>query len=235
MKPTLLFIASAVAALRAGAAEEAIPSALPAERYEAMIVKSPFALATPPAPVAAPPEKSFAAGWYVSGLAQLDGKDFVTIKSQDHDVQLSLFGSDPSDGVSLQKVEWSPSIGRSTVTIAKDGQTAKLEFNQAELQTGAVAPAAPPAMAPGMIRAPGANPAAARPGIPRPPQPVVQPQQYGGGLQSGVVPGRGVIGNQPQPYGGGLQNATGAKPNGNTVPGTDNRRRIRVINNSQPQ
>ncbi len=222
MKTPLILIASASAAFHVGAVENAIPAAFPAERYEVMVAKSPFALATPPAPVAAAPEKNFADGWFVSGLAQLDGKDFVTIKSRDLGVQLSLFGSDPRDGVTLQKVEWSPAIGRSTVTIAKDGQTAKLEFNQAELQTTA-APAMPNALPPGTIRPPGANQGAIRPAIPRPPQPVIQPQQFGGG--------------QPQQYGGGLQNNLGLpKPNnGLAAPTPDNRRRIRVINNVPAQ
>lgn len=219
MKSTFILIASITSAFQAGAAESAIPGAFPAERYEAMVAKSPFALATPPAPVAAPPEKNFADGWYVSGLAQLDGKDFVTIKSRDLAVQLSLYGTDPKDGVSVQKVEWSPAIGRSTVTIAKDGQTAKLEFNQAELQSSAGAPA------PGAMPAPSARSlpspqGTAKPGVPRPNQPIVQPQ------------------NQPQQYGG-LPNLNGVVPraNGAIVPSAtpDNRRRIRVINNVPAQ
>jgi hypothetical protein len=222
MKSTFLLIASASAVLQAGAVESAIPTVFPAERYEQMIAKSPFALATPPAPVAAPPDKSFADGWFVSGLAQLDGKDFVTIKSRDLGVQLSLFGTDAKDGISLQKVEWSPAIGRSTVTIMKDGQTAKLEFNQAELQSGANAPAAPAAQPPGMIRPPGTNPGVVRPVVPRPAQPVIQPQQYGG-VQNNSG---GLLNNN-----GGLQNNSVPKPNGIGAPTPDNRRRIRVINN----
>lgn len=210
MKSPLIIIAIAGAALPAGAIESAIPAAFPAERYETMIARSPFALATPPAPVAAPAEKNFAEGWFVSGLAQLDGKDFVSIKSRDLGVQLSLFGSDPRDGVTLQKVEWSPALGKSTVTIAKDGQTAKLVFNEAEMQTGASAPTAPVALPPGAIRPPGSNPGAVRPAIPRPPQPVIQPQPYGG-----------------------IQNPNNAipRPSGIGSPTPDSRRRIRVINN----
>ncbi|MGB8169566.1 MAG: hypothetical protein WCF18_18845 [Chthoniobacteraceae bacterium] len=217
MKSTFLLIASASAAFGASAVESAIPSVFPAERYEAMIAKSPFALATPPAPVAAPPEKNFADGWYVSGLAQLDGKDFVTIKSRDLAVQLSLFGTDPRDGIALQKVEWSPALGKSTVTIVKDGQTAKLEFNQAEMQSPASAPA-PPSMAPGTARSQAVNPPMVRPAVPRPPQPVIQPQQYGG------LPN--VNPTIPRPNGG---------VGGVVAPTPDTRRRIRVINNVPSQ
>ena len=218
MKPTLILIASASAALRSLAVESAIPAAFPAERYEVMIAKSPFALATPPAPVAAAPEKNFADGWYVGGLGRYEGKDFVTIKSRDLGVQLSLYGDEPRDGVTLQKVEWSPSIGKSTVTIAKDGQTAKLAFNEAELQAAPAAPSAQPA---GMIRPPGSNPGMIRPPIPRPVQPVIQPQQI-----------------QPQQYGGGLQNNNNLgvpKPNANGIAAPQPRSRIRVINNMPVQ
>lgn len=205
MKSTLLILASAGAVLHASAGESAVPTSFPAERYETMIAKSPFALATPPAPVVAPPDKSFADGWFVSGLAQLDGKDFVTIKSRDLGVQLSLFGNEPRDGVTLQKVEWSPAIGRSTVTIAKDGQTAKLAFNEAEL--AASASAVPNTVPPGAMRPPNSNPGVIRPTVPRPPQPVVQPQQY-----PSAVP----------------------RPNGLAAPTPDARRRLRVINNNVP-
>lgn len=225
MKATFILLASASAALGASAVDRAIPAVFPAERYETMIASSPFALATPPAPVAAPPDKSFADGWYVSGLAQLDGKDFVTIKSRDLAVQLSLFGTDPRDGVSVQKVEWSPAIGRSTVTIVKDGQSAKLEFNQAELQSGASAPAAP-AAPPGGLRPQSGNMGAVRPVVPRPVQPVIQPQQK---------PPPPVV--QPQQFGGIPNvNSTIPRPGGGlAAPTPDARRRIRVINNVPTQ
>ena len=236
MKSTLFLIALTTAAAQAATVESAIPTLFPTERYETMIVKSPFALATPPAPVAAPAEKNFADGWYVTSLAQLEGKDFVTIKSRDQGVQLSLFGDEPKDGVALQKVEWSPSIGRSTVTIVKDGQSAKLEFNQAELQS-----AAPPQPTPGRPPMPiTTNNAAPRPVIPRPTQPVVQGlpnqgfQNAGQGFQNA---GRTNPVVQPQPlqYGGNA-NVGIPKPGAPGVaPASDPRRRIRVINNAPTQ
>ena len=150
----------------------------------------------------------------------------MTIKSRDLSVQLSLFGEDPRDGVTLQKVEWSPAIGRSTVTIVKDGQSAKLEFNQAELQSGAAPPVPGGAQPPGAMRPPlpiTNNAGAPRTAVPRPVQPVVQPvmqsQQYKG------LPN--LNGSIPRPAG----NLNGGLP----VPAPDNRRRIRVINNVPAQ
>jgi hypothetical protein len=226
MKSALFFLASAAAA---AAVERAIPSIFPPERYEVLIAKSPFALATAPAPPAAPPDKSFADGWFVSGLARLDGKDFVTIKSRDLSTQFSLFGLEPDkNGVELKKVEWLPTIGRSTVTIAKDGVSAKLEFNQAELQAAPSAPGGGAPMPPGASRPPmPVNTGVPRTNIPRPVQPVVQPQPYPGlpntnnGLQK---PNNGVVTGLPN-----------VNPINGGPPAPDNHRRIRVINTAPGQ
>lgn len=204
----------------AGGEVAAIPSAFPPERYEALIARSPFALATPAAPPAAPADKGYAEGWYVSGLARLDGADFVTIKSRDQSVQFSLFGNEPgANGVALERVAWSPEIGRSTVTIKKDGQVATLEFNQAEIQAPATAPAPPPPLQAGG-RPGGINNGMQRPAIPRPVQPIVPPG-YGGNAATPNQPG--VVTRPGSLIGPG---------NANPAPG--NRSRIRVINNNLP-
>jgi hypothetical protein len=227
MKLTLLLLVCASTAM---AAEEAIPLPYPGDRYSELIARSPFALATPvapPAPVTAP---GYAEGWYVSGLAQFEGKDYVTIKSRDLSVQFSLFGTEPNDqnGVALQQVEWSPTIGRSTVMIVKDGQSAKLEFNQAEAQA---APAqsmpiqrgAAPGMYPGRPPSVGSQPG------------MIRPQVSGVGDASSLNPNNPasmiprparqlpVVSGQPV-----------GKPTFN-VPTPDPRRRIRVINNTPAQ
>jgi hypothetical protein len=82
MKSTLsLFIVLTGSAL---AVENAIPTAYTADRYEAMGQKSPFALATAPPKVEAPPGPSFAASWYLTGIGRDEaGVDFITIASQD--------------------------------------------------------------------------------------------------------------------------------------------------------
>src|SRR5258708_5891960 len=85
-------------ALRAGSAEIPNPTQLPMDRYATMAERSPFALSTAPAPVAAP-QASFAANWYVSGIARVGDADFVTIKSRDLSTQFSLFAHEPQNGV----------------------------------------------------------------------------------------------------------------------------------------
>lgn len=238
MKSPLILVTAALAARAlADSVEPVIPEAFPAERYEALIARSPFALATPVAPPPVEPDKSFADGWFIGSVARFEGKDFVTVKARDLSTTFTLFGEEPTNGVVLKKVDWSSAIGRSTATIEKDGQIAKLEFNQAELQSAA-APVPMPGGAPRPGGPVGKTPSAGvRPSVPRPGQPVAQPQQYGGTSQ----PLNGTI---PRPSGNLLNvvpptNVGGSNQGVVTIPGAavpqaapDPRRRIRVINNA---
>lgn len=150
---------------RAWSVENPIPTAHPADRYAALSEKAPFALATPAAPVVTP-QASFAANWFVSGIARIGDADFVTIKARDQSTQFSLFAHEthPVNGVSVASVNWSETVGKSTVILQKGSETAKLEFNEMDLR----GPQAAPTPQPGM------NPS----GVPMP-QPVGMPPQIG--------------------------------------------------------
>jgi len=115
---------------------------------------SPFALATPAAP-AAPAGPSFAANWFVTGIARIDDKDFVSVQARDLSTQFSLLGHDPHPGnqVSLVEVQWSPEIGKSTVMLRKGTEIARLEFNEATVR--GAAPAATPGGIAGKKAGPG--------------------------------------------------------------------------------
>jgi hypothetical protein len=181
----LLFLATPFAIRLRAEDESPIPHAWSATRYERMKQQSPFALATPVEP-SAEPAASFAANWFVSGIGRMDGKDFVTIKARDLSTQFSLYGHDPNseNGVALASIEWSDKIGKSTVVIRKGSETAKLEFNEAEIRgpaqittakgfpSRAIKMGTPPAMA-GDRRPVTANSPAAPsyPGIPGLPNP----------------------------------------------------------------
>lgn len=114
--------------------ENPVPTPLPADRYSAMSTHCPFAIATPAAP-AATPQASFAANWFVSGLARIGDDYFVTIKARDLSAQFSIFGkeSDSATGITLASVNWSDTLGKSTVVLRKGTETAQLEFNEAEI------------------------------------------------------------------------------------------------------
>lgn len=211
-----------------------IPAILPMSRYETMVAKSPFAIATPVVE-APPPDKGFAEGWYVGGLAQMDGKDFVTIKSRDQSVQFSLFGDapHPENGVSLKSVKWSAVIGQSTVMLEKDGVVAPVEFNQAELQTSTVAAApqtgALPTPNPNTSRRvpPGSAPTGVIPRPGGPPTNTLQQSRNRAIPQPAMVPQAG-----PQT---GLTPGTTARPGTVPSPSDASRRRIRFINTNPPQ
>ncbi|MEP6669116.1 MAG: hypothetical protein ABJF10_08190 [Chthoniobacter sp.] len=124
-------------------AEDAVPSAFAKGRYEALRTSSPFALAT--AVVVAAPQASFAANWYVGGVARNGDDYFVTIQSRDLSKQFSLVSGREVDGVMLASVNWSDQVGKSTVILRKGTETAKLEFNEAQLRGPATTAAASPA------------------------------------------------------------------------------------------
>ena len=135
----LLFVVS-LSISHAWSADFSEPAALPADRYAAMREKSPFALATASVPIAS--TGSFAANWYLGAIGRLGDTDFVTIKSRDLSVQFTLFGHEPNPEhrVSISSVNWSDTVGESSVILQKGTETAKLEFNQSLLR--APAPAA---------------------------------------------------------------------------------------------
>jgi len=175
--PGLVFVAMFASQLLPSLAEDTLPSALPKDRYAALRARSPFALAT--VAVATPaPQASFAANWYVSGVARLGDDYFVTIKGRDLSAEFTLFANEAVDGVTLASVNWSDQVGKSTVILKKGTETARLEFNEAQLRAPAAATAGgnhlpavrPPVVAatmhPQNPRAAGVNMAAAVPNAP---------------------------------------------------------------------
>ena len=210
--PILALVTSQALAL-----ESAVPAAFPADRYEKMAEKSPFALATPAAPVVAP-QASFAANWFLTAVGRdAQGQDFITIKAQDGSVHFSLSGNEanPETGVSLASVNWSDTFRESTAIIKKGAETAKLVFSKEE--------AVMPAPQPGGARPP-------LPGGAQPP-PVTVRAGAGGvsptpGMQPRIAlprPSTAPVVSPPPPVTG-----NGAQPAAGQPVGQD-RRRIRNI------
>jgi hypothetical protein len=110
-----------------------VPKAFTFARYQAMMDRSPFAVATAVAAPAATP--NFAKDLYVANAAHSKDGDFVTIASSaDKNFKKYLSTNQPEDGYSITNIEWSDKIGATKVSIAKDGQTATLTFNEALLK-----------------------------------------------------------------------------------------------------
>jgi hypothetical protein len=110
-----------------------VPKAFALARYQSMMDRSPFAIATAVAAPAATP--NFAKDLYVANAAHSKDGDFVTIASSaDKSFKKYISTNNPDDGYKITNVEWSEKIGATKVTIEKDGQTATLSFNEALLK-----------------------------------------------------------------------------------------------------
>lgn len=106
-----------------------VPAKLSFDRYHRMIDQSPFAVATAVVAPAAPP--NFAKDLYVASAARSSDGVMVTIAStSDREFKKYLTSKAPVDGYAIRSIRWSKRVGKTTVTISKDGQLATLGFNQ---------------------------------------------------------------------------------------------------------
>src|SRR6266513_1973671 len=121
-----------------GRTDDVLPPRFNFDRYSAMVKNSPFAIATAVAVPAATPD--FAKDLYVANAARSPEGDMVTIaSSSDQNFKKYLSTRDPVDGYSIAQIEWSENLGKTKVTISKEGQFATLTFNQSLLSNSASA------------------------------------------------------------------------------------------------
>ena len=108
-----------------------VPKPFTIARYQPMMDRSPFAVATAVAPAATP---NFAKDLYVANAAHSKEGDLVTIASStDKNFKKYLSTNAPVDGYTITAIEWSDKVGATKVTISKDDQIATLSFNEALL------------------------------------------------------------------------------------------------------
>jgi hypothetical protein len=114
-----------------GFAADDLPKTPSFARYEGMMNKSPFAVAT--AVVPPPQAPNFAKDLYIANAAKLEDEGVVTLSSStDKNLKEYLSTKGPNkSGYSISNIEWSDRVGATKVTISKDGQFATLTFNQA--------------------------------------------------------------------------------------------------------
>ena len=195
-------------------AAEGVPKPFTIARYQPMMDRSPFAVATAVAAPAATP--NFAKDLYVANAMNSKDGALVTIASStDKMFKKYLTTTAPVDGFSIVSIDWSEKVGATKVTISKDGSIATIGFNEALLrQPGQNAPAPgkggeqaqPPGQPPAQAAAPvvpGAQPPNAQANaikpMPVPVLPTTQPARV-----------RGVIPRNPA--------ANTAVPPANTAP-----------------
>jgi hypothetical protein len=168
-------------------AADELPQPQTFARYDAMLNRSPFAVAS--APVAAPAATpNFAKDLYIANLARTPDGGLVTVASStDKNFKKYLNTRESIEGYLVTDIEWSDRIGQSKVTISKDGQFATLTFNQAVL----------------------AQPVSAGMPIPAQPQQAIQP------VQAQPIPGQVTAVPAATPYVNPAQPANGT--NGTTI------------------
>jgi hypothetical protein len=119
-------------------ADDVLPPRFNFDRYRRMLDQSPFAIATAAALPEATPD--FARDFYIANAARSPEGDMVTImSSSDQNFKKYLTTREPVDGYSIAQIEWSEDVGKTKVTISKDGQFATLTFNQSLLSQAASA------------------------------------------------------------------------------------------------
>ena len=153
-------------------AEDETPKAVSFSRYQQMLDRSPFAIATAAAPLpAATPD--FAKDLYIANAAHSPNGDLITLASNsDKNFKKYISTGSTVDGFGISNIEWSDKVGATKVTITKDGQFATLGFNQALLsQPLPNAPGVPPPVVNAPV--PAAQPAANQPFIKPAPIPTI--------------------------------------------------------------
>src|SRR6266513_4056567 len=121
-----------------GRGDDVLPPRFNFDRYSAMLDHSPFAIATAAALPEATPD--FAKDLYVANAARSPEGDMVTIRSgSDQNFKKYLTTREPVDGYSIAQIEWSENVGKTKVTISKDGKLATLAFNESLLSQAASA------------------------------------------------------------------------------------------------
>jgi len=119
-------------------ADDVLPPRFNFDRYTRMLNQSPFAIATAAALPEATPD--FAKDLYIANAARSPEGDMVTLmSSSDHNFKKYLTTREPVDGYSIAQIEWSEDVGKTKVTISKDGKFATLTFNQSLLSQAASA------------------------------------------------------------------------------------------------
>jgi len=166
------------------------PDTEPISRYQAMIDQSPFALATETAPPPPPPENvGFTKDLVLTGAVRLNGSEYITVESKDHNQRFSLKTGDTYNEISLVSVTWSDGVGKTKATLKKGTEFGTIAFDEAAARTSSMAPQPgngnpgggsqgpqPPANSPGNAQQP-----------PQPPGIVSQPPAKGPGANPRII------------------------------------------------
>jgi hypothetical protein len=127
-----LLLSFAAVGVLSSSADDVLPPRFSFDRYTRMLDQSPFAIATAAALPEATPD--FAKDLYIANAARSPEADMATLMSSaDRNFKKYLTTRETVDGYGIASIEWSEDVGKTKITISKDGQFATLTFNQSLL------------------------------------------------------------------------------------------------------
>ena len=182
MKPLAIFLAlSAVAG-----ADDILPQALPKDRYDDTIGKSPFVLETKSDAPTTEKVNVFQ-NLYLRGIGKADGKDYVLIQRLGEERPMRFIGNEPGpDELAVQSVHIGNTFRETRVVLKKDTETGEVRFKEDTLNS-------PPPAATGPARGPAVPGQFPKPGATMPPQiPALRVTQPNTSVQPVPRPGGGV-------------------------------------------
>ena len=115
------------------------PVSEPIKRYQDMVERSPFALATETAPPPAPDLPGFAKDLVLTGAVRLNKGEYITIISRDQTQRFCLTSGEPYNGISLVNVTWSDVVGKTKATLKRGSEYGVIGFDEANARSGPVA------------------------------------------------------------------------------------------------
>ena len=192
-------------------ADDPTPHPLPANRYDMMAVRSPFAPPTeaikPPPTATSPPVPSWSDKFSVSMLMQDHGIFYATVVDADNPQHLYLNSAreDPISHLKIGPVQWNPSGGQEQpmVTLLRGSERAQVRYEPGSGAGAAILPPRPPGApgisAPNLFRPPPIQPASGAVNPPptstvlrrAPIRAVPPPPAAGGAGRTVVLPGEG--------------------------------------------
>lgn len=115
-----------------------LPASVPLDRYQLMLDKPLFALATQAAPPPPPPVETaaFSKDLVLTGVARLASGEFVSIVSRDQTQRFGLMTGDSYNGITVASVAWSDAVGKTKVTLKQGSEFGVIGFDEANLASG---------------------------------------------------------------------------------------------------
>ncbi|MDD5350825.1 MAG: hypothetical protein PHQ12_11495 [Chthoniobacteraceae bacterium] len=142
IKPPLLLFLALPWVVQANE-KSAKPEPAPLSRYQAMIERTPFALATETAPAAAATESAgFTKDLVLTGAVRLGRGEYITVSSRDQSQRFTLRTGETYNGISIASIAWSDAVGRTIATLKRGSEYGVIRFDESAARLGPVSPVA---------------------------------------------------------------------------------------------